>query len=120
MSKSDTTSKLMTTVFALTCLGAIFMIVGGSLNLYVVKENDCMMPVLSDYDFNSPDHVSFTNYSEILHPDLADVHILRTWKYNIHYSFGDVLVILGILIIFIPAGIIVNYKNKLRYSKYHG
>jgi len=72
-------------------MGFAIMILGFSANFIVIQTNNGMMPVWSNYMYNSTTHFTITNISEVNNLQFADM-----WHaYNGIWSIGDILMILG-------------------------
>jgi len=82
--------------FFITFMVMIFILVGAMLNMYVMMRNDGRMPVYhEDWRYNSNEHFTFSNYSEVNDPKLADIYKIR----NSIYSQGDFMMMIGIVVL---------------------
>ena len=82
--------------FFITFMVMIFILVGAMLNMYVMMRNDGRMPVYhEDWRYNSNEHFTFSNYSEVNDPKLADIYKIR----NSIYSQGDFMMMIGVVVL---------------------
>lgn len=94
-------------------MGMMFIAMGSNSNMMVLRANGCRMPVKYDYFQDSESHFRITNESNITYYELADIYRLDLPTIYIHYSIGDVMVVLGLFQTIIAGLIVVNYKNKV-------
>jgi len=89
-------------LFALTfaLFGFIITITGVFSNYLVISSNNYKMPVADAYGSDSV-HFGYHSPKEINYPFLADNFPIKTKKYVITYSIGDLLMVSGIMITFI-------------------
>jgi hypothetical protein len=91
----------------------MFMMIGMTMNFLAMTGNGGKMPVLLEYDYSDYDHFSYQNFSEVNYPYYTDIIQIR----NSMYSFGDILMLLAIIIAFITA-VIKIYKAYKLIRKY--
>lgn len=86
------------TIFALLSMFFCTMVLmGGILNLQTVAANGGRMPVLGTFDdgktvIDTDEHFSFTDYSQVELPYLADIFYIKNIMY---YSIGDAMIWIG-------------------------
>lgn len=66
---------------------------GMTMNFVVIKNNQGRMPVLSEIDYNSTTHFSFTNWSKVPYAYFSDIIYVSQIAY---YSFGDIFIYFAI------------------------
>jgi len=79
----------------------LIVIMGVLLNFIVMSSNDDLMPVKSDYVYEDNKHFTYLENSEIKHPMLSDWIGFQTDKFILKASPGDVLIILGVVLLII-------------------
>ena len=114
-SESDLNFKYL---FHYATFGLILFLIlfGAILNLLVLATNNGKMPVQVEpiYTVNSPRHFGFQDPNEVNNYYLTDIIDLG----NCIYSFGDLVMILGIVLLIINSIIILRLAIlKKRYKK---
>lgn len=94
----------------LTFMIGIIML-GATANFLAVTNNGGLMPVDSPDYFSATDkHIHFSDLKEINYKSFADIFNFRVSKYNLSYSVGDVLMLVGLLLVIFFA-VCVIYQN---------
>jgi hypothetical protein len=83
------------------------------LNTLPVLNNDCRMPVLTQYAIDDTTHFSFENNHEVNYPYFSDIFRIN----NVYFSIGDLFFLIGGLG-FIT--IMLYLTKKVRYLKHGG
>lgn len=78
-------------------IGFLIMLMGGASNFSVMENNNCKMPVLSQYSYETGEHISFDWDNKPSKWYLSDIITIRKHI----YSIGDILLITGALSIFL-------------------
>lgn len=102
--------------FLLAILFFMLMImVGATLNFVVIKNNDCLMPVYSNYIYEGDkSHFPFKKFDEVSYPYLSDIMSYKSGT-KIHiFSIGDLIMVVGM------AGSIISSFLYLRIKKREG
>jgi len=79
----------------------IFVVFGGFMNTLVLLKNDCKMPVKVSQNHITERHISFQDPSEVKYPELADKYAFPFFKWNIHFSIGDIIIVFFVITSFI-------------------
>lgn len=83
------------------------------MNSMVVQENNCKMPVLSNYNIETDRHFSYTDYSEVNKPILSD----RFKVFGIIYSIGDFFIYFGFLLFLVYESYFIYLNWRVRDEK---
>jgi len=76
------------------CMFGIF------LNYTVISNNECKMPFVANYHYETDTHVSFQDKSEVKYSYLSDVIEIKL--FNLIVSIGDIIMVVGgFLVVFI-------------------
>lgn len=101
-------SHLNMTIYMI--IGVLIIHAGGLLNLETVATNGGRMPVKTTFYLDTSTHFAYSDPSEINFPSLSDKYYFNTKKNRYFFSIGDILISLGMLIVFIVFGLIIKLK----------
>lgn len=96
----------------------VMLFTGGILNTLPLIHNGGRMPVYTSILFEDDSrHFRFENKEEVKYWALSDIFYMDLRKYNLWFSIGDVIIILGgiyaiIIAIYYTKEVIKNKKNK--------
>ncbi len=109
-------------IMIITLLTKLFLLImimlGGSLNIYVMEANGNKMPVLTYDSYETDTHFTFQNDSEIKFPMLADRHTGFICRPGYVCSIGDYIMFI-LYPLFVLGGIffIVYYIKAKKLKK---
>lgn len=90
------------------CISLLLLSLGGLSNMIVTEKNDCKMPFLADYNYESEDYFSFQLDKKPELWYLSDIIKVR----NRILSIGDILAYQSVLVISILGFMFIYLKIK--------
>ena len=95
-------------------IGLAFAITGMAFNFHAVQSNNGLMPVVSDFNFDSDKHFRISDVNEINYLQLSDIYRIggNVW------SIGDFLMLIGLIFLFLSTYILIHNRviNYLIYK----
>lgn len=96
------------------------ILIGGTLNVVVMDANDCQMPVKLSGGiplYNQECYLAFEDFQEVNLAILSDIIDIKTKRYIHHISIGDILAVLGgILLTSTLVLIAIQHQNRKEFK----
>ena len=94
--------------------GLLLILIGGSLNQFVIEKNQNFMPTLTKISLDgiyggSDGHFYYNNFNQVNYWFLTDIFEIN----NVVYSLGDFVIIFGAIVFTISAFIFLHWNNRL-------
>lgn len=97
MNKKNNKLMIRELFLILIIIFLVLVMTGISMNFVAITNNNCKMPVKSDFEYEKVTHKYFINKEDINYFYLVDIFPIKFGKHIIIASLGDFLITLGII-----------------------
>lgn len=95
----------------------IIFLMGGLLNFMTMSLNDNRMPVMTDIYINDVEYFSYTGPETIKMWQGSDMIRIPLKNYEVLFSFGDILIVLGIIGLWYNQYKLLTLRRKVKNKK---